>query len=81
MRLAGVDDRLTFQGLRHSAVSISIAGAASIIELAAVMGWAQSTTSTMAVRYGYLFQAREKQLTDCGRSGFPPGAPEVIRRE
>lgn len=65
-----VDERLTFHGLRHSAVSISIAGGASIVELAAVMGWAQSTAAAMAVRYGHLFQARERQLTDALETAF-----------
>jgi len=52
-------------------VSIWIAGGASIVELAAVIGWAQSTAAAMAVRYGHLFQAREKQLTDAVEVAFP----------
>lgn len=84
VRHAGLDERLTFHGLRHSAVSISIAGGASIIELAAVMGWAQSTAAAMAVRYGHLFQAREKQLTDAVETAFrearaeTPGGDDVV---
>lgn len=35
----GCDPGLTFHGLHHSAVSILIAEGASIVELAAVMGW------------------------------------------
>jgi integrase len=70
VRRAEVDEGLTFHGLRHSAVSISIAGGASIVELAAVMGWAQSTAAAMAVRYGHLFQEREKQVTDAVESAF-----------
>jgi integrase len=61
---AGVNEGLTFHGLRHTAVSILIANGASIVELAALMGWAQSTAAAMAVRYGHLFQARERQLTE-----------------
>ncbi|MGH2705159.1 MAG: tyrosine-type recombinase/integrase [Actinomycetota bacterium] len=61
---AGLLDALTFHGLRHTAVSILTASGASIVELAAVMGWAKSTAAAMAVRYGHLFDARENQLTD-----------------
>lgn len=61
---AGLDDRLTFHGLRHTAVSILIAEGATIVELAAVMGWSNSTAAAMAIRYGHLFQARERQLTE-----------------
>lgn len=64
VRRAGVDDRLTFHGLRYSAVSILIANGASIVELAAVMGWPRSTAAAIAVRYGHLFEARERQLID-----------------
>jgi integrase len=60
----GLPQALTFHGLRHTAVSILIASGASIVELAAVMGWANSTAAAMAVRYGHLFEARENQLTD-----------------
>ena len=61
---AELPEALTFHGLRHTAVSILIASGASIVELAAVMGWAKSTAAAMAVRYGHLFEARESQLTD-----------------
>ncbi|MGH2717117.1 MAG: tyrosine-type recombinase/integrase [Actinomycetota bacterium] len=60
---AGIDERLTFHGLRHTAVSILIAEGASIVELAAVMGWAPSTAVAMAMRYGHLFAARDEHLT------------------
>ena len=60
----GLPEGLTFHGLRHTAVSILIASGASIVELAAVMGWAKSTAAAMAVRYGHLFEARENQLTE-----------------
>ncbi|MGH2719701.1 MAG: tyrosine-type recombinase/integrase [Actinomycetota bacterium] len=61
---AGVDPRLTFHGLRHSAVSIMIDQGASLVELAAIMGWSRSTAAAMAMRYGHLFAAQEKRLTD-----------------
>ncbi len=60
---AGLDERLTFHGLRHTAVSLLIAEGASIVELAAVMGWSRSTSAQMAVRYGHLFRARDEHLT------------------
>jgi integrase len=66
---AGLDPRLTFHGLRHSAVSILSRGA-SIVELAAIMGWAQSTAAAMAVRYGHLFEAREQGLTDAVEAAY-----------
>jgi len=61
---AGLDDRLTFHGLRHTAVSMLIAEGASIVELAAIMGWAPSTAVAMAMRYGHLFAARDEHLTE-----------------
>ncbi|HEY2666903.1 MAG TPA: site-specific integrase [Actinomycetota bacterium] len=61
---AGLDQQLTFHGLRHTAVSILIAEGASIVELAAVMGWAPSTAVAMSMRYGHLFAARDEHLTD-----------------
>ena len=61
---AGVDPRLTFHGLRHSAVSILVAQGASLVELAAIMGWSRSTAAAMTMRYGHLFAAQEKRLTD-----------------
>src|SRR5690242_19629165 len=60
---ADLDERLTFHGLRHSAVSILTASGASIVELASVMGWSQSTAAAMSVRYGHLFEARDQHLT------------------
>jgi integrase len=61
---AGVDGRLTFHGLRHSAVSILLDQGASLVELAAIMGWSRSTAAAMTMRYGHLFAAQEKRLTD-----------------
>jgi integrase len=61
---AGLDARLTFHGLRHTAASILIAEGASIVELASIMGWSRSTAVAMSMRYGHLFAAREHQLTD-----------------
>ena len=61
---AGLDERLTFHGLRHTAVSVLIAEGASIVELAAIMGWAPSTAVAMSMRYGHLFAARDERLTD-----------------
>src|SRR2546430_13645600 len=49
--------------LRHTAVSILIAEGASIVELAAVMGWSHSTAVAMSMRYGHLFAARDEHLT------------------
>ena len=60
---AGLDQRLTFHGLRHTAVSVFAEGA-SIVELAAVMGWAPSTAVAMSMRYGHLFAARDEHLTE-----------------
>lgn len=85
VRDANVDPGLTFHGLRHTAVSIMIAEGASIVELAAVMGWARSTAVAMALRYGHLFAAREHQMNDAlervyraaGRPGDGLG-PETI---
>ena len=48
--LAGVDPCLTFHGLRHSAVSILVAQGASLVELAATMGWSRSTAAAMTMR-------------------------------
>jgi integrase len=59
----GLDPGLTFHGLRHTAVSILIAEGASIVELAAVMGWSHSTAVAMSMRYGHLFAARDEHLT------------------
>jgi integrase len=59
----GLDAGLTFHGLRHTAVSILIAEGASIVELAAVMGWSHSTAVAMSMRYGHLFAARDEHLT------------------
>jgi integrase len=59
----GLDSGLTFHGLRHTAVSILIAEGASIVELAAVMGWSHSTAMAMSMRYGHLFAARDEHLT------------------
>jgi len=56
---SGLDERLTFHGLRHTAVSVLIAEGASIVELAAIMGWAPSTAVAMSMRYGHLFAARD----------------------
>ena len=61
MARAGLDERLTFHGLRHTAVSTRLA---SIVELAAVMGWAPSTAVAMSMRYGHLFAARDEHLTE-----------------
>jgi integrase len=61
---AGLDQRLTFHGLRHTAVSVLIAEGASIVELAAVMGWAPSTAVAMSMRYGHLFAARDEHLME-----------------
>jgi integrase len=68
--LAGVDSRLTFHGLRHSAVSILVAQGASLVELAAVMGWSRSTAAAMTMRYGHLFAAQEKRLTDAVEQAY-----------
>jgi len=62
--VAGVDVRLTFHGLRHNAVSILLDQGASLVELAAIMGWSRSTAAAMTMRYGHLFAAQEKRLTD-----------------
>jgi integrase len=86
---AGLDERLTFHGLRHTAASILIAEGASIVELASIMGWSRSTAVAMSMRYGHLFAAREHQLTDAvervfrnaGRPGDglgPSGAAESL---
>lgn len=61
---AGLNQRLTFHGLRHTAVSMLIAEGASIVELAAIMGWAPSTAVAMSMRYGHLFAARDEHLTE-----------------
>ncbi len=86
VRRAGVDERLTFHGLRHTAVSILIAEGASIVELAATMGWSRSTAVAMAMRYGHLFAARERQLTEAleqvyrsARSARRPGDGLVVQ--
>ena len=68
--LAGVDPRLTFHGLRHSAVSILVAQGASLVELAAIMGWSRSTAAAMTMRYGHLFAAQEKRLTDAVEQAY-----------
>jgi hypothetical protein len=41
--------------LCRSRVSILVAEGASIVELAAVMGWSHSTAVAMSMRYGHLF--------------------------
>lgn len=64
VRRAGLDEGLTFHGLRHSAVSILVAEGATIVELAAIMGWARSTAAAMVARYGHLFEHREDHLTE-----------------
>lgn len=64
VRRAGLNENLTFHGLRHTAVSILISQGASIVELASIMGWSRSTAVAMSVRYGHLFEAREDHLTD-----------------
>lgn len=89
VRTAGIDPRLTFHGLRHTAVSILIAQGASIVELAAIMGWSRSTAVAMAMRYGHLFAVRDEHLTDAiervyrgaGRPGDGLSSPEGIRKD
>jgi integrase len=60
---AGLNSRLTFHGLRHTAVSILAAEGAQLNELATVMGWSRSTAAAMAVRYAHLFSSRQEHLT------------------
>lgn len=80
---AGLNPRLTFHGLRRTAASILIAEGASIVELAAIMGWSSSTAVAMSMRYGHLFAARQHQLTEAiervfrnaGRPGDGLGIP------
>ena len=43
-------------------MSILLHHGASLVELAAIMGWSRSTAAAM--RYGHLFAAQEKRLTD-----------------
>lgn len=61
---AALDTGLTFHGLRHTAVSILISQGATLVELAAIMGWSRSTAAAMAMRYGHLFAERERHLTE-----------------
>jgi integrase len=37
---------------------------ASLVELAAIMGWSRSTAAAMTMRYGHLFAGQEKRLTE-----------------
>jgi integrase len=67
---AAVDPHLTFHGLRHSAVSILVAQGASLVELAATMGWSRSTAAAMTMRYGHLFAAQAKRLTDAVEQAY-----------
>lgn len=55
---SALNPRLTFHGLRHTAVSILAAEGAQLNELAAVMGWSRCTAAAMAVRYAHLFPSR-----------------------
>jgi len=71
-----VDPRLTFHGLRHSAVSIQVfAQGASLVELAAIMGWSRSTAAAMTMRYGHLFPLRKSasRMLSNRRTGTPDG--------
>jgi integrase len=91
VRRAGLDERLTFHGLRHTAVSILIAEGASIVELASIPGWSHSTAVAMSMRYGHLFTAREQHLTEAldrlyrsaGRpgDGLDPAVPPERQKE
>jgi integrase len=64
IRKAGVDPKLTFHSLRHSAVSILAAEGAGITEVSAIFGWSRSTAAKMYSRYAHLFEAREDVLTE-----------------
>jgi hypothetical protein len=40
------------------------------VELAAIMGWSRSTAAAMTMRYGHLFAAQEKRLTDAVEQAY-----------
>ena len=43
---------------------------ASLVELAAIMGWSRSTAAATTMRYGHLFAAQEKRLTDAVEQAY-----------
>ena len=61
---AGLDPKLTFHGLRHTAVSILMAEGVQLPEVAAILGWSKSSMAAMYARYGHLYQTRDDTITD-----------------